>query len=435
MLLLHMISFKRLVLTSSLLVCATLAAASEQAVSGKELFAFIDNVPEVISATNRTRVAQAGVKIAQAADAPNVGLNTLGSMWRHDSSNAPFGRGGVGETRYLDAQVVFSAPLYDFGVVASSVDAAEARARAGGLRELQVKNNILAEAITSLLEHQLAVRKQQMYAKFTAEVAALIELEEQRYKSGFSTLAKVRELKLQYLDISTAADETAEVSRRTRNLLERRFKGFDYQQVPTVRLLGYIQSKVSSYESSLLGIERQIYADERLGITHQVDSIESSRLPKIEIKGSSRFYDVDEGSLDKYSLEAGIQLSVNLFDGGQKNFQIDELETEKMLLDARFNERLRASVEENERLNSQLTVLSADLRDLAEEAQILEDRAAMVEQQRKLGASSVEEEIEVISSLYSNRFDLLDTQLAQNQTLVEVARLSEQLYQAVLSFE
>ena len=229
--------FKAFVLTSAILSCVGLANAGEVGVGGSDLFKFIDDTPEVISASNRTRVAQAGIKIAQAADAPNVSLNTLGSMWRHDSSNAPVGRGGVGETRYLDAQVVVSAPLYDFGVVEYSVDAAEARARAGGLRELQVKNNIAAEALSSLLEHQTASLKKQMYTKFLADVATLIELEEERYIAGFSTLSKVRELKLQYLDISTAADETVELSNRTRKLLERRFKGFDYERVPTVRQL------------------------------------------------------------------------------------------------------------------------------------------------------------------------------------------------------
>jgi len=427
--------FKAFVLTSAILSCVGLANAGEVGVGGSDLFKFIDDTPEVISASNRTRVAQAGIKIAQAADAPNVSLNTLGSMWRHDSSNAPVGRGGVGETRYLDAQVVVSAPLYDFGVVEYSVDAAEARARAGGLRELQVKNNIAAEALSSLLEHQTASLKKQMYTKFLADVATLIELEEERYIAGFSTLSKVRELKLQYLDISTAADETVELSNRTRKLLERRFKGFDYERVPTVRLIEYVQSALSSDEDSLLAIERQIYADERLGITHQVASVESSRLPKIEFKGSSRFYDVDKGSLDKYSLEAGIQLSVNLFDGGQKTFQIDELETEGMLLDARFNERFRAAIEENERLKSQLTVLTGDLKDLSEQAEILSDRSIMVERQRALGSSSVEEQIEVLTSLYGNRFALLEAQLAYSQTVIEIARLREQLYPLLINFE
>ena len=387
------------------------------------LWGLLERDERVISAVYDSEIALSEVGIAQSSNGLKASVSTTGSAWRYDSSDAPIGRGDVGSDTYLDGVVNLSVPVLDFGRSDNRVAAAEARHLSSRVKIEMAVAGVLYDLAKTYAEYTYYQYRSARLKQKKEGLEPLVALQQERYKSGVVSLVAVQELYLYLVKLEAQIDAAKEQADGTLSQLLRRFNLTDNHLTTLETIRVKLSDGSIDDKSATLYLSQREFAAEREALHYERSSLEAEFLPEVKLSGSTRFYDVDQGSLDSFSAQIGVVVTFDLFDSGGRSSRLDgvaarinALESSYRAREKQTEQRLLATLSEAKEAEVQLEALKI-------RSDEFEKRLEQQRVKRDLSSTNVDEQLDLLTTQYD--LVLASAEAEQKKLMARLEYLNE----------
>ena len=307
------------------------------------VFSAVTSNPRIGVASARARQAGANVDIARAHDKPQVdaqiGTGFDGTVKYTNDHFREYDSRISTKNPVIGAKVTLRKLIYDFGATRANIERAEKLYAAELFRRFDQAEDLAVKTIDAYLRvHEqrqlLALTRQNL--KALGEIAALVKANE---AGGNATAADVSRVETTLSD-ARKAETDQEAALETALDSFRRLTGLEMGDMVQPRSpRGFIPADMRAAERMIEEKNPELLALKIMGeaIDAEIVSVEAGNMPKLEleIEGSSDWYTGGEQRHDN-AFKAMVYMRKNLYDGGTRAAQIDQLHAKAEETDMRY---------------------------------------------------------------------------------------------------
>jgi len=255
------------------------------------------------------------------------------------------------------------------------------------------------------------------------ELDPLISLQQERYQNGVVSLVAVQELYLYLVRLEAEIDSAREKSEGSYAQLQSRYPLTETHLAHLAEILERLAGVVIGADAVALRLSEKEFNTERESLYFEQSSLEAQYRPEVTLTGSTRFYDVDQGALDRFSAQLGINLTFEIFDSGRRSSRLQGIDARINALESSYRARKKQA-------DQRVVFLLSEVKDAQTQLEALEIRQMeldkRLEQQRikkELSSSSFDEGIELLT----NKYDLLlaQAEIEQSIRMAKIEYLNE----------
>ena len=306
--------------------------------STDDLIRLVKSTPEVREAENNIKLSDWEVAKIKSDLGPKMSLSSAGG-YKIFSNLDQNHRRHSNEKGFLDTSVKVSKNIYDSGRSDFLVDSEQFRKKAKEFEYNIVLREVYAEA---LLTGQRILNILDLLSSLDVTIEELKKSrneEKLRYFSGTGTSTIIKELDLLAIDLINQKQILQFKLNLERENFEKRFSepADDYLQV--LKISQPVTSIISDV-NDLNNLEVvQQFELEKEAIEFTISARKRTNRPSLNLEMNADFYDVDEGELQQYELNGGINLNFPFFDSDFVENDIRSLLAQKNIIELKKNKR------------------------------------------------------------------------------------------------
>ena len=343
-------------------------------------------LPEIIEAKDQLNISEAELQALIASSRPKGKFFTDAKYPITKNISETNNRLSNVNNRYLDGRFVVEMEIYDFGLLDDQKQAERYR-KASKRLELEEKLEQAMFELLSLGGNYVGVVK--LLEKIELDLDHLqVQLDQasDRYLQGVGTKIDIREIEILILSLE-------------RDKAQANFEKLNYEQEFEIKYKTRIQELLVAIESTVSNLPNPIGRAtfgaipgvrkfDYLVLAKEADlrALKKSKYPKITSSASLNLYDIHSQLAKDYSVDAGLEFSMPLFDGGlndsKKAKLLAETNQQRSLKAQRLNDIERSwekNVTELQRVANDISQLGLKLKKLEDNEKQLRSRFEALE--------------------------------------------------------